>query len=170
MERLPRYENCFFCGPDSKGLRLRIEYGDHACSSNFVVDDLFQGFRGVLHGGIVSGILDEIMWWAVFMETGILSATWKLDVEFRKTVLCGKAYRAVGIYERAKHGNYHVSARIEDDSGTICASALGIFRGLKETDEGEFFRNLDFSESSEKVESLLRSRLKKANPDGFCKE
>lgn len=151
-------------------MHLRIEYGDHVCSSNFVVDDLFQGFRGILHGGIVSGILDEIMWWAVFMETGVLSATWKLDVEFRRTVLCGKAYRAVGIYERKKHGNYHVSARIEDDSGEICASALGIFRGLKGTDNEEFFHNLDFSESSENVESLLRSRLKKANPEDFYKE
>lgn len=160
MEPLPRYENCFFCGSDSKGLHLRIEYSDHACSSSFIIEDSFQGFRGVLHGGIVSGILDEIMWWTVFTETGVLSATWKLEVEFRRTVLCGKAYRAVGKYERMKHGTHHVSACIEDDSGEVCASALGMFRALKDTDTEEFFRNLDFSESSEQVESFLRSRLK----------
>ncbi len=104
------------------------------------------------------------------METGVLSATWKLDVEFRRTVLCGKAYQAVGAYERVKHGTYHVSARIEDDSGEVCASALGMFRELKDTDRDEFLRNLDFSESSQPVESLLRSLLKNATPAHFRKE
>lgn len=156
---MPTYDTCFFCGRDSNGLHLKIEYADNICSSSFVIDGSFQGFRGVLHGGIVSGILDEIMWWAVFMETGLICATWKIDVEFRRTILCGKAYKAVGRCERVRHGTYHVSASIEDDSGQVCAAAVGLFRELKDADNEAFFRSLDFSQSSKQMESLLRSRV-----------
>jgi uncharacterized protein (TIGR00369 family) len=158
---LPSYGKCFFCGRDSKGLRLRIEYAEGVCSCDFVVDDTFQGFRGVLHGGIVSGILDEIMWWTVFMETGTICVTWKMDVEFRKTVSCETAYRAVGKYRGITHGNYKVFGGIEDDSGKVCASANAVFREAKDVKKDDFLRSLDFSGESGEVESLLRSRLLK---------
>lgn len=137
---------------------------------DFITDPSFQGFRGVLHGGIISGILDEIMWWAIFMQTDTLCATWKIDVEFRKTVLCGKAYRAIGKYQRVKLGNYHVSGSIEDDSGQVCATALAVFRELKDANKDDFFRSLDFSESSHQVESWLRSRLSKPDRENLPKE
>jgi uncharacterized protein (TIGR00369 family) len=161
LELLPSYEKCFFCGRDSNGLHLRIEYAEAICSCDFVTDDAFQGFRGVLHGGIVSGVLDEIMWWTVLMETGAICVTWKMDVEFRKTVFCGKAYRAVGRYRGVNHGNHHVSASIQDDSGKICTTASGVFRERRDANNDDLFRNLDFSEGSKEVESLLRSRLLK---------
>ena len=161
MGLLPSYEKCFFCGRDSKGLKLRIEYAEGVCSCDFVVDDAFQGFHGVSHGGIVSGILDEIMWWAVFMETGTICVTWKMDVEFRKTILCGKAYRAIGKYRGITHGNYNLFGSIEDDSGKVCANANAVFREAKDVKKDDFLRSLDFSGESGEVESLLRSRLLK---------
>ena len=159
MGLLPSYEKCFFCGRDSKGLKLRIEYADGACSCDFLVDDAFQGFHGVLHGGIVSGILDEVMWWTVFMEMGVISVTWKMDVEFRKTILCGKGYRAVAKCGGIAHGNYHVSGSIEDGSGKACARANAVFREAKGVKKDEFLQSLDFSGESGAVESILRSRL-----------
>jgi len=156
---LPGYEKCFFCGRDSNGLRLRIEYAEAVCSCDFVASDVFQSFGGVVHGGIVSGILDEIMWWTILMETGAICVTQKMDVEFRKTVFCGKAYRATGRYRGVDRRSYHVSGSIEDDSGKVCATAVGLFRAARDVKREEFFQNLDFSEGSKEVESLLRSRL-----------
>ncbi len=161
MGLLPSYEKCFFCGRDSKGLKLRIEYAEGVCSCDFVVDEAFQGFHGVLHGGIVSGILDEIMWWTVFIETGAICVTWKMDVEFRKTISCGKAYRAIGTCRGTAHGNYNVFGSIEDDSGKVCASANAVFREAKGVKKDEFLQSLDFSDRSGEMESFLRSRLLK---------
>ena len=162
MGILPNYKKCFFCGRRSNGLNLKIEYTEGICSCDFVADEAFQGFHAVLHGGIVSGILDEIMWWTVFIETGKICVTWKMDVEFRKTISCGKAYRAVGRYQGVTHRNYHLFGSIEDGSGKICAKANGVFREPKDTNMDDFLRNLDFSGDSGEVESLLRSRLLKA--------
>jgi acyl-coenzyme A thioesterase PaaI-like protein len=156
---LPSYEKCFFCGRDSKGLKLKVGYAEGVCSCDFVVDDAFQGFHGVLHGGIVSGILDEIMWWAVFMEMGAICFTRKMDVEFRKTIFCGKAHRAIGKYGGIAHGSYHVSGSIEDGSGKVCANANAVFREAKGVKKDEFLQSLDFSGESGEVESILRSRL-----------
>ena len=163
MGLLPSYEKCFFCGRDSKGLRLRIEYAEGACSCDFAVDDTFQGYHGVSHGGIVSGILDEISWWTVLMETGKVCFTWKIDVEFRRTILCGKTYRARGKYIGVTHGNHSVVGSIEDASGKVCANANAVFREAKGVKKDEFLQSLDFSGESGEVEPLLRSRLLKAD-------
>ena len=52
---------CFACGernPD--GLRLRIEYPSPGrCRIEFVPPKKFQGWQGILHGGIIATILDE---------------------------------------------------------------------------------------------------------------
>ncbi len=158
-ERLPTYKKCFFCGRDSHGLHLKIAYKDGICSCEFVTDGAFQGYRGVAHGGIVSGVLDELMWWTILVETGAMCFTWKMDIEFRRPVMCSETYRAVGSYQGVRHGNYQVSASIEDASGKVCAKAVGVFRKVKDMSNEELFRNLDFSESSGCMESLLRSRM-----------
>ena len=49
------------------------------------------------HGGIITGILNEVMLWTVFMEAKKICATWKIEVEFQRPVVCGKIYRASGI-------------------------------------------------------------------------
>lgn len=158
-ERLPSYKKCFFCGRDSDGLHLKIAYKGGICSCDFVTDGAFQGYRGVAHGGIVSGVLDELMWWTILVETGAMCFTWKMDIEFRRPVACGETYRAVGSYQGVRHGNYQVSAHIEDASGKVCAKAVGMFRKARDMSNEELFRNLDFSESSQQIKCLLKSRM-----------
>jgi hypothetical protein len=86
-----------------------------------------------------------------------------MDIEFRRPVMCGTTYRASGSYHGVKHGSYQVSASIEDGSGKVCAKAVGLFRKAKDMPSEELFRNLDFSESSEYMESFLRATIKE-NP------
>ncbi len=63
---LPGYKKCFFCGPATGGLGLELHYTDDGAICEFTAGDRFQGYDGMLHGGIVTGILDEVMWWTVF--------------------------------------------------------------------------------------------------------
>ena len=76
----------------------------------------------MLHGGIITGILDEVMFWTFFMETKKTCATWKIEVEFQRPVACVKIYRASGhLLSATNNGDYFASGSIEDESGKSCA-------------------------------------------------
>ena len=117
---LPGYKKCFFCGPATGGLALELHYGDGKASCEFTAHEKFQGYDGMLHGGIVTGILDEVMWWTLFMETKKICATWKIEAEFKRPVLCGKAYRAAGHLVRATHGIHITSTESSKMSTESC--------------------------------------------------
>lgn len=153
---LPGYDKCFFCGPATGGLALGIEYQEGGAFAEFTAREKFQGYDGMLHGGIVAGILDEVMWWTLFMETKVIAATWKIDVEFRRPILCGSAYRASAELLRSNHGNYHMSARIEDQEKNVAARASGMFRKTKGFTMEEIVKHLDFRGVSEEVRALFR--------------
>ena len=152
---LPSYDKCFFCGPATGGLALGIEYREGSAYVEFTAHEKFQGYDGMLHGGIVTGILDEVMWWTLFMETRIIAATWKIEVEFKRPILCGNIYRASAELLRSSHGNYHLSALIEDAEKNIAARAGGTFRKTKGFTMEEVVKHLDFRGVSEEVRALF---------------
>ncbi|MDD5008215.1 MAG: PaaI family thioesterase [Syntrophorhabdaceae bacterium] len=153
---LPGYKKCFFCGPATGGLALGLQHADGAVFCEFTADQKYQGYDGVMHGGIVSGILDEVMWWALFMETKIITATSKIEVEFRRPIICGEAYRAKGQVLRSVHGTYNVSGLIENASGHVCAKAHGFYRKTKGFTVEDIIRHLDFRGVSPEVRALFQ--------------
>ncbi len=82
------------------GLRLHIyETAPGIVESEYTAPEHFQGYPGVLHGGIVAAILDEISGRAQmgsdpkhprFMFTG------KLEIKYRKNVPIGKKLKIIG--------------------------------------------------------------------------
>ena len=96
----PNSLHCFICGIENPvGLKLRIyENSEGNIETTYTAPDHFQGYPGVLHGGIVASILDEICGRALmgnpssprFMFTG------KLEVRYRKNVPIGEPLRVIG--------------------------------------------------------------------------
>jgi acyl-coenzyme A thioesterase PaaI-like protein len=97
----PNSRMCFVCGMENPiGLHLHIyETEPGVIEADYLAPDHFQGYPGVLHGGIVAAILDEISGRAHmgsdplkprFMFTG------KLAVRYRKNVPIGRRLRIVG--------------------------------------------------------------------------
>lgn len=81
---------CFVCGPDNaRGLRLKVEGCEGRCSFSWTPDLCFQGWEGILHGGIVTAVLDEAMAYAAMSVAGH-SATTEISVTFRKPVMTRK--------------------------------------------------------------------------------
>ena len=97
MNLLPGYRKSFFMGqqrPD--GLQLKMRYRKGLVYTDMTVSDAFQGYEGVVHGGMLFGILDVLMWYAIFIEARKVCMTRKTDMDFLKPVLCGQPYRAHG--------------------------------------------------------------------------
>ena len=88
---------CFVCGSDNPGgLQLRYEHGvDGTVNATWTPTNMCEGFRGIVHGGIVSTVLDEAMSKAVF-ATKCQALTCELRVRFRHHVIVGEALRIRG--------------------------------------------------------------------------
>jgi acyl-coenzyme A thioesterase PaaI-like protein len=160
MSLLPCYRDCFFCGPHGDGLKLHIQFKDGSAFSDFSLDGKFQGYDKVAHGGIVTGILDEVMWWTIFAGAGKVSVTRKMETEFLTPVGCAVPYRAKGKLISQRHGNMYVSGTIEDSHGKVAARANGLFRAARHIAPGELLAKLDFSHVSPEIKEMLLATLR----------
>lgn len=166
MEILPVYKDSFFAGferPD--GLQLAMLYEDDTVFCKMDVTTRFEGYRGVVHGGIVFGILDVIIWYAIFMATKKISMTRKTEVEFFKPVLCGGHYVAKGRFVGVKDRDIFAEAWVEDEKGEVCARTKALFREAKDLSVASFMENFDFSRTTPRVREYFYS-LVEENRDG----
>jgi acyl-coenzyme A thioesterase PaaI-like protein len=103
----PNSKMCFICGLENPvGLHLHIyETEPGVVETNYTAPDHFQGYPGVLHGGIVSAIIDEIAGRA-HMESDPneprFMFTAKLEVRYRQNVPVGQPLKIVGKAGKAK--------------------------------------------------------------------
>jgi uncharacterized protein (TIGR00369 family) len=160
MVRLPAYKGSFFCGParqDGVGLELCYEKGRVLCDVR--IDNRFQGYKGVVHGGIVMGMLDTLMWYVLVIETKKVCLTRHIDMDFFKPVLCNTPYRASTEFLRTDDKDVYASGRLEDASGQVCAHVTGLFRESKELSLKDVVNRMDLLDASPETKDLILSLL-----------
>ena len=160
MSILPVYATSFFASkerPDGMGLTVLYENG--VVYTNMSVDSRFEGYRGVVHGGMVFGILDVIMWYAILLDTRKICMTRRTEMEFLKPVLCNTMYRAEARLVGVEEKDVIVSAWVQDGQGERYAEVKGIFRETKGLDIAEFVNSFDFSESSQEIKKFFYSLI-----------
>lgn len=127
----PNSKMCFICGLENPvGLHLHIyETEPGVVETKYIAPEHFQGYPGVLHGGIVAAILDEVSGRAHmgdadaprFMFTG------KLEVKYRKNVPIGKPLKIIGRAGKDRKKFVEAWAGIfDDESGELLAEANAI--------------------------------------------
>lgn len=81
---------CFACGKENpQGLGLSFEKADGGVSAKFTPGRVHQGYRGIVHGGIISAVLDEAMAHAAIAD-GFMPVTAEMTVRFKKTLFTGQ--------------------------------------------------------------------------------
>ena len=124
----PNSRMCFLCGMENPvGLHLHMyETEPGVIEAQYVAPEHFQGYPGLLHGGIVAALLDEVSGRAHmgdaahprFMFTG------KLEVRYRKNVPIGRLLKVVGKAGRLRTRMAESWAGIYDgESGELLAEA-----------------------------------------------
>jgi len=82
---------CFVCGPENPiGLKteFRINNKGNRAEATLSLSDHYQGWQGVVHGGIISALLDEAAIYAC-RSVSLHAVTTGLTVRFRKPVATG---------------------------------------------------------------------------------
>lgn len=110
---------CFICGLENPvGLHLHIyEVEPGVVETTYTAPEHFQGYPGVLHGGIVGAIIDEISGRAHMgsdLQNPRFLFTAKLEVKYRKNVPVGKPLRIIGRAGKSKSRSAEAWAGIYD--------------------------------------------------------
>lgn len=91
MARFLREDNmCFACSPRNPiGLKLKFEQDGDTCRTYFLAGPEHQGWNGVLHGGLVATLLDEVMaqW---LWGRDITAMTAEISTRYSKAVPIGE--------------------------------------------------------------------------------
>jgi acyl-coenzyme A thioesterase PaaI-like protein len=118
--------NCFACGTlnvHGIGIVHHVEPG--RSWTELTLDRRFEGWEGIVHGGIVSTILDEVMAWALVGQDS-WGVTARMSVEFRRPVEVGTPIRADGWITRDRRRIVETAGRLVDAStGEELATATG---------------------------------------------
>ena len=78
------YRLSFGCGQDNPiGLKLSFQWDGKTARAEFTPTECYQGWSGLVHGGIIICLLDEAMSWAVLFE-GMHCVTAKIQVNLRR--------------------------------------------------------------------------------------
>ena len=128
-DRIINYRGCFVCGQDNPaGLKLDFFFDRERKKAwaEFRAGREYEGYRDIVHGGILSSLLDEVMAKAILADE-IPVVTSKLMVEFRKPVLIGEKLRAEGWITGQKGQAFFTEGRIAKENGEEAAVASGVY-------------------------------------------
>ena len=117
------FGSCFVCGEkNSSGLRLhfKIDQKKQTLQTAFVASPTYQGWDGIVHGGIVSTLLDEAMAKLVY-ELGYQAVTATLEVRFKRPAPILEPLQVYGEITEVKKRLIRARAWIEKGDGTVVA-------------------------------------------------
>jgi uncharacterized protein (TIGR00369 family) len=120
---------CFGCGGgNSRGMQLTFEQDDAARKiiGRFRLGAEYQGAFGIIHGGVIAVVLDEVMG-KVCRFRGVRAVTAEMNIEYLKPVWVDADLVVEG-YEKEMAGrNLHLIGEIKDASGKLLARSRGRF-------------------------------------------
>jgi acyl-coenzyme A thioesterase PaaI-like protein len=123
-------QDCLFCGERNPiGLRLKFYLDEETgeVSTEYLPSRPFVGLGNILHGGIQSGLFDEIMGWTAHHLTGEMGVTSDLRIRFLKPVYLGKRIRVYCRLTSRNGPKVRLDARIEIPDGPVCSVATGTY-------------------------------------------
>jgi uncharacterized protein (TIGR00369 family) len=116
---------CFVCGKKNPiGLKLNFSFDGKTITTEFVPQKEHQGYFNIVHGGIISTLLDEVMV-KLAIEMGMPAVTAHMDIRLRKALDVGKRIivQAEILRDTKKILEVHAKAVTEDN--VIVADATG---------------------------------------------
>jgi len=119
---------CFGCGVDNPhGLQLQFRVDpDGAAEGSWIPDTKWEGLQGIVHGGIITTLLDEAMAKAV-AAAGCKAMTADLRVRFRQYAKTGELFRVRGWIVRNRRRVIEAEATVVAHDGGERAHAWATF-------------------------------------------
>ena len=128
MEKVVNLEDngmCYACGKNNtKGLQLEFSFDkqDQCIETTFVPSDDYQGWQGVVHGGIIATLMDECMAkLAQFMGYRVVTAS--LNMRFKDVAKTNEPLSVRGEITKLSKKLIYSKAAVKGEDGKVIAEA-----------------------------------------------
>jgi len=116
---------CFVCGPKNPiGLKLDFRFDGKTISTDFVPQKEHQGYMNIVHGGIISTLLDEVMV-KLAIELGMPAVTAQMDIRLKQALKTGAKITVSAEITKDSRKIIEAYAKAVTDDGVIVADAKG---------------------------------------------
>ena len=112
---------CFGCGHDNPiGLKLKFDWDGKVARARFTPNNRYQGWSGVVHGGIITAALDEAMAYAAIFD-GDNTITAAIEVKFKNLAPLDKPLVINSSVTKKTRRLVETKATISSTDGTLIA-------------------------------------------------
>lgn len=125
---LPHTRGCLVCGRDNPhGIHLHLSVDDAAgiVTSLFTALAHHMGFEGIVHGGLLSTVLDEAMVWAATWAGKRFCVCGELNVRFRQSVRIGQIVSVEARIASVRSRLIETEGHLRDADGKVLVEATG---------------------------------------------
>ena len=123
------YEGCYVCGKNNP-LGMKLDFTcDHSSGemvARYSFDEYMQGYSGIVHGGFISMLLDEVMAKAC-LNRKYAAVTARIEVRFKKPVYVNEEVTLRGRVVSVKGKKILTESFCLDPDGLTRASASALF-------------------------------------------
>jgi acyl-coenzyme A thioesterase PaaI-like protein len=118
---------CFACGPSHlTGLKMKFYTDESSVYTKLKVPETLCGWSSLVHGGIITTILDESIAWTVIYLKQKFMLTKNITVDFLKPVFVDEEIYSVGkIVEEISKREFRVEANLYNSKFQLSAKSTG---------------------------------------------
>lgn len=136
FEKLEGSRGCFVCdktGTNNRSLGVTLFWDEEEKRTfiPFKPDPSWCGYEGIVHGGIITALCDDVMAWSARQASGEWAVTASISIRFLRPVESGKNYTASGNAKSVEGRKIHTEARVINEGGKVCADAKAVFVAVK---------------------------------------
>lgn len=117
--------NCFGCSPANEaGLHLDFWLNEEELIARWHPQKHFEGWAGILHGGIQGTLVDEAAAWLVFVLLKTAGVTTEMNIKYLKPVQIANGQitvRATLLTSEKRLAK--INCTLEDGKGVVCATS-----------------------------------------------
>jgi acyl-coenzyme A thioesterase PaaI-like protein len=116
---------CFACSPDHPtGLHMRFQIEGDEVVTHFTPEAVHQGAPGVMHGGLVTTVADEVGCWALIALRGKFGFTGTMNSRFPRAARVGKPIEGRARITKESTRIMHVDVRLLQDGADCFSSTM----------------------------------------------
>ena len=122
---MAKVDYCFACGRDNPiGLHLDFKFEDDKYIAKKIIPNEYQSYPGVVHGGIVTTLLDEAMAnYIIDKYHEPQPLTGRLSIRYKNPTPIGEELIITAWQEEQRRNIYTMKSTISMADGTITAEA-----------------------------------------------
>lgn len=121
---IPSHSHCLLCGQQNP-LSMRLKFAKLAegkVGGHFVAHQHLQGYRGIIHGGVICSLLDSVMTNCLFLH-GIEALTGEMTIKFLHSVPCDAQIELMATIEKAFEPLYIVTSELHSNNSLMATAS-----------------------------------------------